>query len=88
MESVQNPHPSQITPFENYGVTVTEEIDLKSQPMSNISVFLKWRNRLSGILAGVYYSRQPSKKTFLYSGWEEAVVHNWILPLKIPLSFH
>ena len=34
-----------------------EEIDLKSQPMSNISALLKGRDRAPGILVDVYHNR-------------------------------
>lgn len=51
-----------------------EKIDLKSQQISNISAFLKWRDRPPGILAGVYHNGQPSKETFVLGGKQQCSV--------------
>lgn len=58
--------------WELWRLTIMEEIDLKSQSMPNTSVFLKWRERPPGILAGLNHNGQPSKESFLYSVWEAA----------------
>lgn len=57
VESLKHPFQSNVSSWELHRVTVTEEID-KSQQMSNISAFLKQRDRLPGILAGVYHNTQ------------------------------